>query len=94
MGEMIEFPSNGSTAVGYLATPEAGPGPGIIVIQEWWGLVDHIRDVCDRSKTDVRMRARPARFYRQALAKHFEPLGCGLYHVRGGDKLFYELERG
>jgi carboxymethylenebutenolidase len=48
MGEMIEFPSNGSTAVGYLATPEGGQGPGVIVIQEWWGLVDHIRDVCDR----------------------------------------------
>jgi carboxymethylenebutenolidase len=48
MGEMIEFPSNGSTAVGYLAEPDNGNGPGIIVIQEWWGLVDHIRDVCDR----------------------------------------------
>ena len=48
MGEMIEFPSNGSTAVGYLARPPAGQGPGVIVIQEWWGLVDHIRDVCDR----------------------------------------------
>jgi carboxymethylenebutenolidase len=48
MGEMIEFPSNGSTAVGYLAAPEGGGGPGLIVIQEWWGLVDHIRDVCDR----------------------------------------------
>jgi carboxymethylenebutenolidase len=48
MGEMIEFQSNGSTAVGYLATPEGGQGPGVIVIQEWWGLVDHIRDVCDR----------------------------------------------
>jgi carboxymethylenebutenolidase len=48
MGEMIEFPSNGSTDIGYLAVPEAGAGPGLIVIQEWWGLVDHIRDVCDR----------------------------------------------
>jgi carboxymethylenebutenolidase len=48
MGEMIEFPSNGSNAIGYLATPEGGQGPGLIVIQEWWGLVDHIRDVCDR----------------------------------------------
>jgi carboxymethylenebutenolidase len=48
MGEMIDFPSNGSTAVGYLATPEAGHGPAVLVIQEWWGLVDHIRDVCDR----------------------------------------------
>ena len=28
--------------------PRAGAGPGVIVIQEWWGLVDHIEDVCDR----------------------------------------------
>src|ERR1700728_558189 len=48
MGEMIEFVSNGSTAGGYLATPESGGGPGVIVIQEWWGLVDHIEAVCDR----------------------------------------------
>ncbi len=48
MGEMIEFASNGSTAGGYLATPESGSGPGVVVIQEWWGLVDHIEDVCDR----------------------------------------------
>jgi carboxymethylenebutenolidase len=48
MGEMVEFASNGSTVGGYLATPEVGAGPGLIVIQEWWGLVDHIKDVCDR----------------------------------------------
>jgi carboxymethylenebutenolidase len=48
MGEMTEFHSNGSTAGGYLAVPEGGSGPGVIVIQEWWGLVDHIKDVCDR----------------------------------------------
>jgi carboxymethylenebutenolidase len=47
MGEIVEFPSNGSTGQGYLAAPEAG-GPGVIVIQEWWGLVEHIRNVCDR----------------------------------------------
>jgi carboxymethylenebutenolidase len=48
MGEMIEFPSNGATAQGYLALPEGGTGPGVVVIQEWWGLVQHILDVCDR----------------------------------------------
>jgi carboxymethylenebutenolidase len=48
MGEMIEFPSNGSKAGGYLAVPKGGSGPGVIVIQEWWGLVDHIQRVCDR----------------------------------------------
>lgn len=52
-----------------------------------------LREVCDRSKTDVRMRARPKAFYRRAFAKHFEALGCGLYHVRGGTAVFYDLER-
>jgi carboxymethylenebutenolidase len=48
MGEMIEFPSNGSRDRGYLAMPSGGQGPGVVVIQEWWGLVPHILDVCDR----------------------------------------------
>ncbi|HZA79410.1 MAG TPA: dienelactone hydrolase family protein, partial [Acidimicrobiales bacterium] len=48
MGEIVEFPSNGSTAQGYLAVPESGRGIPVVVIQEWWGLVPHIKDVCDR----------------------------------------------
>jgi carboxymethylenebutenolidase len=48
MGEMIDFPSNGSQGQGYLAAPSSGAGPGVVVIQEWWGLVPHITDVCDR----------------------------------------------
>jgi carboxymethylenebutenolidase len=47
MGQLVEFQSNGSTGRGYLATG-AGAGPGVVVIQEWWGLVPHIQDVCDR----------------------------------------------
>ena len=46
--EMVEFKSNGGQTAGYLAVPDAGRGPGVVVIQEWWGLVPHIRDVCDR----------------------------------------------
>ena len=48
MGQMVEFPNGDGTASGYLSVPESGSGPGLIVIQEWWGLVDHIKDVCDR----------------------------------------------
>ena len=48
MGEMVQFPFAGGTTGGYLATLKQGSGPGVIVIQEWWGLVDHIKDVCDR----------------------------------------------
>ena len=47
-GIMVSFKSNGNTASGYLAISTTGKGPGIIVIQEWWGLVDHIKNVCDR----------------------------------------------
>ena len=45
MGEMIEFASNGGKATGYVSGTS---GPGVIVIQEWWGLVPHIKDVADR----------------------------------------------
>jgi dienelactone hydrolase len=45
---MVQFPSNGHTTDGYLAAPAGGKGPGVLVIQEWWGLVPHIKSVCDR----------------------------------------------
>jgi carboxymethylenebutenolidase len=48
MGKMVQFPSNGGNTSGYLATPSSGKGAGVLVIQEWWGLVDHIKRVCDR----------------------------------------------
>ncbi len=48
MGEMIEFSGNGKQFQGYLSPPPYGRGPGVVVIQEWWGLVGHIKDVADR----------------------------------------------
>ncbi len=50
MGEMIQFNCpDGGTAAGYLATPAAGDGaPGVVVIQEWWGLNEQIKGVGDR----------------------------------------------
>lgn len=48
MGENVTFASNGDSANGYLAVPPTGSGPGVIVIQEWWGLVPHIQDVAER----------------------------------------------
>jgi carboxymethylenebutenolidase len=47
-GQMVQFPTNGHTTHAYLATPASGKGPGVLVIQEWWGLVPHIKHVCDR----------------------------------------------
>lgn len=39
---------DGGTLMGYLAHPADGPAPAVIVIQEWWGLDEHIRDVTRR----------------------------------------------
>jgi carboxymethylenebutenolidase len=54
IGSDIEIPvagegdgAGGKTSA-YLAIPASGSGSGVVVVQEWWGLVDHIRDVCDR----------------------------------------------
>jgi carboxymethylenebutenolidase len=52
MGEMVAFPSNGTQGEGYLAIPESGSGPGVIVIQEWWGLNDQIKGVAERLATE------------------------------------------
>ena len=47
-GRMIQYQSNGTKTDAHLATPQSGKGPGIVVIQEWWGLVGHIKSVADR----------------------------------------------
>ncbi len=48
MGEMVTLSSDGVAVSGYLAQPPGLKGPGIIVIQEWWGLVPHIKNIADR----------------------------------------------
>jgi len=44
----VTFPSNGNEAHGYLAVPAGGSGPGVIVIQEWWGLTDYVAGIADK----------------------------------------------
>jgi carboxymethylenebutenolidase len=39
---------NGEAVPGIIALPASGTGPGVIVIQEWWGLVPHIQHVVQR----------------------------------------------
>lgn len=48
MAETVSFPSNGHNASGYLVKPKSGSGPGVLVIQEWWGLDSGIKTMTDR----------------------------------------------
>ncbi len=74
MGEMVEFASNGGTCPGYLATPAGGRGPGVLVIQEWWGLVPHIKDVVDRFAAEGFVALAPDLYHGQQAS---EPDGAG-----------------
>ena len=69
MGEIVEFPSNGSTAQGYLAVPEGGSGLPLVVIQEWWGLVPHIQDVCDRFAAEGFVALAPDLFHGESATE-------------------------
>jgi carboxymethylenebutenolidase len=47
-GQETTLSANGASVAGHLALPPGGSGPGVLVIQEWWGLVPHIASVADR----------------------------------------------
>ena len=69
--EMVEFPSNGNNARGYLAAPQSGSGPGVIVVQEWWGLDSGITEMADRLATAGFVALAPD-LYHGELAGHDE----------------------
>lgn len=69
MGHMVEFVSNGKMASGYLANSTSGAGPGVIVVQEWWGLVPHIKDVADRLAQEGFTALAPDLYHGEAAAE-------------------------
>jgi carboxymethylenebutenolidase len=54
MGTMVSFSraTGGGNAQGYLAEAKDAKGPGVVVIQEWWGLQGQIKAVCDQLAKD------------------------------------------
>jgi carboxymethylenebutenolidase len=82
-GSMVKFQTNGTTTDGYLATPASGKGPGILVLQEWWGLVPQIKSVCDRFAAEGFTALAPDMYHGETAS---EPDGAG--------KLFMALNIG
>ena len=86
-GRMVELPTNGHTTQGYLATPASGTGPGVIVIQEWWGLVPHIKNVADRFAAEGFSALAPDMYHGQTAS---EPDGAGklfmALNIEGAEK--------
>src|SRR5512136_1563668 len=64
---LIDFPINAHSAPGYLAQPDDHQlHPGIVVIQEWWGLVPHIKDVAERFAREGFVALAPDLYHGQA----------------------------
>jgi len=72
MGADVIFKANGGTEKGYLALPASGKGPGVIVIQEWWGLNDQVKGVADMFAREGFVALAPD-FYHGKGAKIGEP---------------------
>jgi carboxymethylenebutenolidase len=68
-GEIVKFKSNGAEAEGYLAKPAGGSGPGVVVIQEWWGLVPNIKDICERLAAEGFVALAPDLYHGKATSE-------------------------
>ena len=68
----VEIPTPAGTTPGYMAEPASGSGLATIVLQEWWGLEEHIRSVCDRFAAEGFFALAPDLYRGEATTKPSE----------------------
>ncbi|MBC8063675.1 MAG: dienelactone hydrolase family protein [Chlorobia bacterium] len=101
MGSIIKFSGGDREFEGYLSEA-SDPGPGVIVFQEWWGLVDHIKDVCDRFAAEGITALAPDLYFGEAtteptragelmmalnISETAEVVGSAIQHLLNSSKL-------
>ena len=75
---MVLFPSGNVTVRAYVAAPQTKERrPAIIVIQEWWGLTDHIKDVACRYAAEGYVAIAPDLYSRLGNALTTDPNEAG-----------------
>ncbi len=72
--ETLTFSTANGDTTAYVAMPEEANGKAVILIQEYWGLNDHIRDIAGRY-ADEGFTAIAPDLYRGQLAKNSEEAG-------------------
>jgi carboxymethylenebutenolidase len=75
----VSYPGKACTLKGFVAEPAggAGPRPAVIVVQEWWGLDDHIKDVARRFAAEGYFAAAPDLYSRQGYKVTKDPNVAG-----------------
>jgi carboxymethylenebutenolidase len=85
--ETINFDTAGGATTAYVAMPDGGPGnKAVILIQEWWGLNDHIKDIAGRYAVEGFTAIAPD-LYRGKLAKDAGEAGKFMQALAIGDGL-------
>ena len=75
---LVQYPSDKVTMRAYVAAPQTKERrPAIIVIQEWWGLTDHIKDVSCRFATEGYVAIAPDLYSRLGNALTTDPAEAG-----------------
>jgi carboxymethylenebutenolidase len=75
---MVDFQSDGVAIAAFLARPSgAGPYPSVLVLQEWWGLNDHIKDIAMRLAREGYVALAPDLYSRQGSKVTSDPAEAG-----------------
>lgn len=72
--ETLSFNTANGETTAYAAMPDGGGNKAVLVIQEWWGLNDHIKDIANRYADEGFIAITPD-LYRGKLAKDSEEAG-------------------
>lgn len=72
--ETLEFDTANGASTAYVATPDAANGKAVILIHEWWGLNDHIKDITNRYAAEGFTAIAPD-LYRGKVTKDKEEAG-------------------
>lgn len=85
--ETLEFSTAGGATTAYVATPDTADGAqAVIVVQEWWGLNAHIKDITNRYADEGFIAIAPD-LYRGKLAKDPEEAGKLMHELALEDGL-------
>ncbi len=77
-GHEVHFPGKAGAIRAYVAEPAgAGPHPAVIVVQEWWGLNEHIKDVARRFAGEGYFAIAPDLYSRQGNRVTADPNVAG-----------------
>ena len=80
---MREFQADGRTISAYLAIPEHGSGPGVLVLHAWWGLTDVFKQVCDRLAREGFIALAPDLYHGKTTTSIDEAEQLASEHIEG-----------